>query len=80
MNTYEIAQLLMECTDEEYVEIFAYYYKMFCKDNIEESLTPQDVKTMDIDKITTTIRDILNEIIHDPECCESAWWKGAKND
>lgn len=79
MNPYEIAQALMEATDEQFVEIFAYYYKMFCKDDFGETLTAQDVKTMDIDKVTTTIRTALGEIVDSEEICQSAWWKGAKN-
>ena len=77
MNTYEIAKQIYEATDEEYMEVFAYLYKMVSAGEVVGAkLTAGDIRKVDLSELTSTIKDALEDI---QLYSEDAWWNRKPN-
>lgn len=80
ISPYDVAQWLYEkSSDEEYAEAFV-ILDIMRHGNIENGISANDMRTANIDRITTDIKNILSEIIPtDSDTNQSAWWKNTNN-
>jgi len=62
-------------SDEKFAETVLLAYKMWKEGKSDVSLTKRDFLECDPEKISTTLKDILSEIIFSEDIDESAWWK-----
>lgn len=77
ITTREIAtRILLEMEDADLAELFTYIYKhRVLRSDDWRTITADDINNMDIDNLTETIREDLQEIIHCPDIDEGAWFK-----
>ncbi len=77
IDTAQIAYDLMNATDEEFAEVFAYFNKYRKEMKVTKSfmsLQKNDMK-FNIPEFTGWITKTLGEIIYNNEIDSSAWWK-----
>ena len=71
----------LSCTTEpnvndiEFAEFCAATYLKWKKHDPEYIPTKEDMRTLDTDDLTKTLKTILDEIIFNPEIMDRAWWK-----
>lgn len=81
-NSKEVADWLCSydgegCSDEEFVEVFAYISKMRNTTPVKKDITldKEDVVNLDIANVTGWIANVLDEVINSEEIDDGAWWK-----
>lgn len=77
MNTLELAKTLINATDEEFAEVFAYLNRFHKSNGIirDENRLTKDEMSLDTYELSRWIEDSLREIIYSEEIDSSAWWK-----
>lgn len=76
MNLKETAEWLAEdASDEEFAEFLILAYKIWNSGDRNTTLTKEDMQNADIEAITSTLKNILDEIIFSDEMDTSCWWK-----
>lgn len=76
-NSYLTARRILDASDVEFAEIFAYYYRWHWKNKRDDHITQEDMD-FNIRELVRHIEKSLEEIIYSEETESTAWWKDDK--
>ncbi len=80
MNNREVAAWLANldsngATDEEFAEFVALAYLIWKTKDPNHELTKEDMQNLDVEDLTDSLKQVMNEIVFSEEMDQSCWWK-----